>query len=223
MLDDKETKHPSFAQLSFNRVTCGGGVGMELYGSDIKHNTVIKMELKSSTKRRGLNHDWYFGEKLIAEVTMSQNQFSELITSMNMGDGIPVTLNFKEGSGRIEAPTFDSKIDTHEEEFKNMTKRVGEELTELKATMEKMLSGSGTIKKVDREEMLARIFRVEQNITSNMPYVENCFKESMDKTVVDAKNTIESWYQHRVTTEGLKALAAEDGVKAPELIESDKG
>jgi len=192
---------------------------MELYGSDLKHNTVIKMELKSSTKRRGLNHDWYFGNKTITEVTMSQNQFSELITSMNMGDGVPVTLNFTQQDGRIESPTFDSKIETHEEEFKDMTKRVGAELEDLKATMEELLSGSGTVKKDDREAMLKKVQRVAQDLTANMPYVENCFKESMDKTVVDAKNTIESWYQHRVTTEGLKALAAEDGVEAPVLIE----
>ena len=217
MIDEKEFKHPSFAQLSFNRVTSHAGI--ELYGSDLKHNTVIKMELKHSVKRRGINHDWYFGNQMITEVTMSQNQFSELITSMNMGDGVPVTLNFTEQDGRIEEPTFEPKTEIHEEEFKDMTKRVGEELADLKATMEELLSGSGTVKKEDRNAMLAKVRTVAQDLTSNMPYVENCFKESMDKTVTDAKNTIEAWYQHRVTTEGLKALAAEDGVEAPVLIE----
>jgi len=100
-----------------------------------------------------------------------------------------------------------------------MTKRVGEELADLKATMEKLLSGSGTVKKDDRDTMLAKVRTVAQDLTSNMPYVDRCFKESMDKTVVDAKNTIEAWYQHRVTTAGIKALAAEDGVEAPKLIE----
>jgi len=88
MIDEKEFKHPSYGQLSFNRVTSHAGVA--LYGSDLKHNTIIKMELKHSVKRRGINHDWYFGNQTITEVTMSQNQFSELITSMNMGDGVPV-------------------------------------------------------------------------------------------------------------------------------------
>jgi hypothetical protein len=202
-------------------VNCGGD-GQELYGSDIKHNTIIKMELRHSVKRRGLNHDWYFGNKRIAEVSMSQTQFSELITSMNMGDGVPVTLNFTEQDGSIESPKFESKLEIHEEEFKDMTKRVSEELADLEATMKEILSGSGTVKKEDRNKMLAKVAKVAQDLTSNMPYVENCFRESMDKTVTDAKGTIEAWYQHRVTTAGLEALALEDGVIPPKLIEDDK-
>jgi len=219
MFEEKEEKHPSFAQLSFDRIQCA--TGQTLYGSDLKHNTVIKMELKHSVKRRGLNHDWYFGNESIAQVTMSQNQFSELITSMNMGDGIPVTLEFTETEGRIDQPEFESKVEIHEEEFKDMTKRVGEELLELKATMEKLLSGSGTVKKEDRNVMLDKMAKVAQDLTANMPYVEKCFRETMDKTVTDAKGTIEAWYQHRVTTAGMEALALEDGVEAPKLIEKD--
>lgn len=216
MFEDKEEKHPSFGQMSFTRVQCSHG--QTLYGSDLQHNTVIKMELKRSVKRRGLNHDWYFGNETVASCSMSQNQFSELITSMNMGDGIPVTLEFTQEDGRIDPPDFSSKVDLHEEEFKDMTKRVGAELIDLKNTMEELLSGSGTVKKEDRNIMLKKVQKAVQDLVSNMPYVEECFKESMDKVVTDAKGTIEAFYQHRVTEAGVKALAEMDGVEAPKLI-----
>lgn len=219
MIEEKEENHESFAQLSFNRVQCAGGE--TLYGSDLKHSTVIKMELKHSTKRRGLNHDWYYGRDTIAEVTMSQNQFSELITSMNMGDGIPVTLNFTENGGHLESPKFSSKLDIHENEFKDMTKRVNKEAEELLATMNELLSGSGTVKKADRDKLIKQAELVVRDIGDNMPYVEKCFKESMDKTVTDAKGTIEAFYQHRVTETGIKALADAGGMDSPKLIEQE--
>jgi len=217
MFDEKTTEHESFAQLSFARVQCN--VGEALYGSDLKHNTIIKMELRHSRKRRGINHDWYYGDKTIAEVSMSQNQFSELITSMNMGDGIPVTLEYTERDGRIKRPDFESKPEIFKEEFEDMVKRTGEELLELKATMEELLSGSGTVKKDDRKAMLDKVQKVARDLTSNMPYVEDCFKESMDKIVTDAKGTIEAFVQHRINTAGIKALGEEGGLRTPELIE----
>ena len=216
MFNDKEETHESYAQMCFIRVQCSGET---LYGSDLKHNTIIKMELKHSSKRRGLNHDWYHANKTIAEVTMSQNQFSELITSMNMGDGIPVTLNYTEQDGRIESPEFASKLDIHENEFKEMTDRVGSNANELYATMKDLLAGSGTLKKADRETLLSKMHHVVQDIEANMPYVNDCFKESMDKTVADAKGTIEAFYQHRVIESGLKALADDEAIESPKLIQ----
>ncbi len=150
---------------------------------------------------------------------MSQNQFSELITSMNMGDGIPVTLNYTEQDGCIESPEFTSKLDIHENEFKEMTKRVNSEAVALVATMKELLSGSGTVKKADREALINQAEAVSRDIGANMPYVEECFKESMDKVVVDAKGTIEAFYQHRVIESGLKALADDHAMESPKLIQ----
>lgn len=99
MFEDKKESHESFGMMGFSRVQCGGD-GAALHGSDLKHNTLIRMTLSHGSKKRGLSNDWYHAEGRIAEVEMSQNQFSEMITSMNMGDGIPVTLNFTEKDGR---------------------------------------------------------------------------------------------------------------------------
>ncbi len=43
----------------------------------------------------------------------------------------------------------------------------------------------------------------------------------MDKVVVDAKGTIEAFYQHRIIETGIKALAEADGVESPKLIEQE--
>jgi len=217
MFDEKEEKHESFGMMGFSRVQCSGD-GQVLHGSDLKHNTIIRMTLSHGTKKRGLSHDWYHAEDTIVEVEMSQNQFSEMITSMNMGSGIPVTLNYTEKDGRLESPEFVSVVEIHENEFKQQTKDTVKDMEDLLTAMKDLLSGSGTVKKADRETMINQAEKVVREIGSNMPYMEKCFAESMDKVVTDAKGNIEAFYQHRVIAAGLEAL--ENG-NEPKLIEKN--
>ena len=99
-------KHPSFGMLSFNR-THGGH--SNLFGSSIQHNDTIHMVLKEGVVIRGLNDDRYVGEDEILEVEMSQSQFAELITSMNVGTGTPCTIKYLRGKGRINEADFINK------------------------------------------------------------------------------------------------------------------
>ena len=82
-------KHPSYGMLSFHRVH---GAATPLFGSSVQHRDTIRLTLKEGEVKRSLNTDWYFGGKQLFEVEMSLSQFAELITSLNMGDGIPVTI-----------------------------------------------------------------------------------------------------------------------------------
>jgi len=217
MFNEKEETHESFGMMSFTRIQVGGG-GEVLHGSDLKHNTIIAMRLQHGIKRHGLSHDWYHAKGLIAEVYMSQNQFSELITSMNMGDGIPVTLRRTESDGELEPPKFDSIVDKHKEDFKETTKEVVQDVSSLLETMKEALK-SGTVKKADREAMISMAEKVARDIGSNMPYMEESFEKAMDNVVTDAKGTIEAFYQHRVTEAGLAALT--NDAQSPKLIEGD--
>lgn len=216
MFDEKEEKHESFGMLSFSRVQCSGGE--VLHGSDLKHSTMIEMRLCHGSKTRGLSHDWYRAEERIAQISMSQNQFSELITSMNMGDGIPVTVRYTEKDGTMEAPKFASIVDTHKNDFKEQTKMVVQDAKDLLATMKDLLGGSGTVKKAERKTLISQAEKIVREIGANMPYMEDSFAKSMDNVVTDAKGSIESFYQHRVITAGLDAL--ENG-QAPTLIEKE--
>ena len=107
-------KHPSFGMLSFNR-THGGH--SNLFGSSIQHNDTIHMVLREGVVTRGLNDDWYVGEDEILEVEMSQSQFAELITSMNVGTGTPCTIKYLRGKGRINEADFINKRQQITNEF----------------------------------------------------------------------------------------------------------
>ncbi len=68
-----------------------------MFGSSIMHNNVIRL----STEREG-NEDWFLAgtdiNDMIVEVEMSYTQFAEAITSLNIGDGIPVTITKVNGT-----------------------------------------------------------------------------------------------------------------------------
>jgi len=219
MFNEKEESHESFGMMSFSRIQVGGG-GQVLHGSDLKHNTIIAMRLEHGIKKRGLSHDWYHATGRVAEAYMSQNQFSELITSMNMGEGIPVTLRFTEKEGSLEEPDFVSVVETHEDEFKKQAQDTAQDAKDLLAIMGTILGGSGTVKKADRDKMIKQAEKVVREIACNMPFMEESFNKAIDKTVTDAKGTIEAFYQHRVTEAGLNALNGGQ-VESPKLLEKD--
>jgi len=216
MIEEKEEKHESYATMGFSRVQCSEN--MQLFGSDLGHATLIKMEVSHASKKRGLNRNWYHAKDKIIELYMSQNQFSEMITSLNIGDGIPVTLQMTERDGRISQPKTESISRLHETEFKDQMKAVGDSARHMMDNTKKLFAGTGVLKKADRESIIKSIERVVQEIESNMPYVENCFKKSMDDVVTDAKATIEAFYQSRVTDAGLKAL--QNGPIKPKLLDN---
>ena len=209
----EKKEHKSFGIMGFTRKQSSGGA--TLFGSDLEHNTIISMSLRHAEIERDLSRNWYFGKDLIVEVDMTQNQFSEMITSMNMGDGIPVTVKYTEMDGYIDEPEIENMVETHSDEFAKTARKVGENAQNLYREMEELFSKGGTIKKADKERLLSKMHMVQQDINANMPFMEKQFAEAMDKTVTDAKGTIEAFYQHRVTEAGLDALT---GDISPKLI-----
>lgn len=111
--------HESYGMLGFHRVTCSSA--QPLYGSSIKHRDTIMLTLKTGHMRRNLNEDWYYGDRTLFKVEMSATQFADLITSLNQGDGVPVTIRYmKQGDlKKCEEPPYIDRNELHREEFKN--------------------------------------------------------------------------------------------------------
>ena len=69
---------------------------------------------------------------------MSYTQFVELITHMNMGDGVPVTLKRVNGEVMEECP-YHNPLDIHKEEFKEHLENVYEDSKKLLSEVEENL------------------------------------------------------------------------------------
>lgn len=193
---NRET-HPSYGMLQFSRTTGGK---TSLFGSSIEHKDTIKMYLRHGDVTRDLNNDWFFGGDRVVEVEMSYSQFAECITSMNMGSGVPVTIRYIEGQGRIEDCPFINKKEQFENEFKAYLNKTNEKANSLIDEIGKLFEDKKSIGKKDREDILKKLNMLYSAINSNTEFIYNQFNEQMDKTTLEAKGEIEAFMQNKINS-----------------------
>ncbi len=203
-MSDKKEKHPSYGMVSFSRVQ--SNQGESLFGSSIKHRNMVRMRVKTAYKKRDLNTDWYSGDQLLLEVDMSQNQFAELITSMNCGDGVPATLRFTTLAGVIEECPEVKVRQRLEDEFKNKTISLMEKFSGMAREIQETVNKKGTILKKDKESISSLLEHMKTELNSNIPFVQKQFNEATDKVVADAKGEIDATMTTLIHNLGVAAL-----------------
>jgi len=221
MDDVKRYEHESFAMLGISRTTCNKG--KNLFGSSIKHSNTISLRIKSARIDRHLNRDWYHAKSLpYIEVEMSYSQFAEAITSLNCGDGIPVTLRQFNGKQMEECPQFDKRQE-FEEEFEKEMIGIGNSLRKLTEHAEALLDSKKAPTKSEKETILNSIKSLRQEIEKNIPFMQKSFNEQMDKTVLEAKGEVEGFVMHKIISAGLEGLQNElkmlDSSEDKEILE----
>lgn len=189
------TSHPSYGTIMFNR---SNSRVTPLFGSSIKHNNVITMELRHADIERGLNRDWVYGKAPIAEIEMSYSQFAEAITSFGCGSGVPCTIRYTEKDGRIPECDFVSKREQFTDEFKGKTKEAMNESQQLIQDVTDLFSQKKALTKADKEAVISKLRKLSMDLGCNLDFIADQFNEQMDKTVMEAKGEIESFCQNKI-------------------------
>lgn len=195
-------KDPAFCQVSFSRIQTNG---MKLYGSNIIHNSVIALKISESEVTRDLSKDWHFENKPFVEVYLSPTQFAELLTSMNVGMGVPGTLRRRENQF-FDMPDMPTKKEQYDSETKEILssfeKRIGENIKRMEETIEQ---GKPLGKKA-QEGLKRELEMIQGTLKNNFDFVMKSYQKEMNKTVAEAKGQIDSFVLHTVTSTGLEAL-----------------
>lgn len=197
------TSHPSYGTIMFNR---SNSRVTPLFGSSIKHNNVITMELRHAEIERGLNRDWVYGKTPIAEIEMSYSQFAEAITSFGCGSGVPCTIRYTEKDGRIPECDFVSKREQFTDEFKGKTKEAMNESQQLIQDVTDLFSQKKALTKADKEAIISKLRKLSMDLGCNLDFIADQFNEQMDKTVMEAKGEIESFCQNKINAIANAAL-----------------
>lgn len=207
----KRKTHSSYGMLYFGRMQANPA--RALFGSSIKHSNPIIMKVCHANLERGINRDWYYAEGKIVEVEMSQSQFAEAITSLNVGDGVPCTIRFTELDGFIPECDFTSKVEQFKGEFSSQLSGVQNDLKAAIKEVKDILENRKTLRKSDKETILNALYKAQANVGCNAEYVLDSFNEQMDKTMTEAKGEIESFIQNQVQRFAANALIeeSEDG------------
>ena len=201
-MDGTKEKHESYGLIGISRVSGGPG---NLFGSSIKHHNFITLRIKRAESNRDLHRNWYNGYENLIEVDMSNTQFAEMITTMNMGDGVPCTITHV-GYNTMAPPPDIQQREIFEEEFKEDMQKVGNKISSAIKKAEALLDVKGNVKKANRNEIIALLNSISQDINSNMPFVQTQFNKAMDKTVLEAKGEVEAFVTNKVVSLGIEAL-----------------
>jgi hypothetical protein len=217
--------HPAYGQVGISRVSGQA----KLYGSALDHHqSFIRLEIRHSERRHSLHRDWHFGKDVIVEVNLSHAQFAEMITTPNVGTGVPCTLSFhssKPGPGMVPpiAESMQTEAEKVVEGFREGQVEVVEKLRgrvdEAQAVLDKK-----SINKGDRELLRGVLDFVMREVESNRPFAVSQFQEAAEKVVTQGKAEIEAFTTMAVQNLGLSKLSelAElaSGEQTPRLIEA---
>lgn len=187
--------------VRLSRISIGGG-GMDLFGSKIPVNTAISLEISEAEEGKSFGSASIHGKfRPLIEVTLTPNQFSEMLTTMNVGAGVPCTLRHVEGKEvePFEKTTNARKIS--EAFLKEILGELDEKIVAIQKT-----AGSLKIPKKAKEDLEHQIDVLRHHFSSNIPFVDKVFKEEMDKVVVEAKADVDALVTHTVTQLGLESL-----------------
>lgn len=207
MIDnDKRKEHPSYGVAEFSRISSSGN--KPLFGSSIGHSQTIELRIHRAEQiRSDSSYDRYHPTEQLIVVEMSQTQFAELITNMNYGSGIPVTIRRLNGE-RPEDPPVENKRQQHSDEFKQRMVEFSQRLVKDSENLKTFLT-KPKLSKEDKRVMKIMFEHLTTEIKNNIPFFERMFEEQMDKTVVEAKGEIEAFITNAVTQTGLETLRKE--------------
>lgn len=215
--------HPSYAMISLGRYTCMPA--QNFFGSAIKHHAGISLRIRLAEKHRNLSNDWYFGKQEVIEVNMTAAQLADLLTSMNIGDGVPCTLTHLAQSDELQAQYPDPMVppcpettmrQQYEDEFKKDMRQVAEGIAKL-VQMARVLQEKPSINKADRKQFADIADTIKCKIENSIPFVQGQFNEALDKVLTEAKADLESFTDQLAHSLGSEALAAQIKGAKPDL------
>lgn len=205
-------EHPAFGQIRASRVSGD----TTLYGSDFVHHNFVSISISRSNLERRLSHDWHFAKNEMIEVNLSEAQWATFVSSMNVGSGVPCTINHLDGKGvpgisLPPRPTTQFKDEIHE--------AVSRGLREIDSVIAEI--GGITMPKGRRDGIVNKLRMAAQHLRSNLPFVAKSFDEHMERIVEKAKIEVNAYLTHAVHDAGLTALS--NGKNNAKLITFGEG
>lgn len=176
----------------------------------------MRLTLSLAELHRHLNYDSYMPKDRLVEIEMSPTQFADLITSANVGVGVPVTIRWVKDGGRVPDCPAETKRQQFEQEFDRSVKKVMSNVSKLSERAKELLAKSSLLK-AEREELRGLIYSIEQDCRANLPFVQSMFNEQMDRTVSEAKGETEAFVENMIHSIGVEGLEARLKEYAPQI------
>jgi len=214
--------HPAFGTVQISRIQCGGKIS--LFGSRTKvHPTLIRLRIARASRQHGLSRDWIFSglRNNVVEVDMTALQFSDMLTHMNMGEGVPCTLRYIDGKPVPHIP-MDEENELGriiEASKKDVAENLKENrLPSLKKAIHEMLDSKGALKASDKKKLKGLLFEVVRVVEDHLPHAMKSYGAAAEKIQTEVKKEIAAFTQMVVEKAGMKAIGDMDAEEQTKLL-----
>lgn len=200
--EDYTEKHPAYGMIGASRVSSTPGAA--LFGSDFQHQNFVKITILHGELSRSLSEDRHRGVGVpIVEVALSEAQWATFVSAMNVGYGVPCTLEIADG----ERKPFIEPVTNRREQI---NAEVADTMQDTIEALEALRDAAPTKKlRQQAENAIAQI-------KSNIPFVAKQFDEHVERTIEKAKIEVNAYVTNAVQRAGLRALGG--GEQTPFLL-----
>lgn len=204
-------RHPAYALIGASRITRmggGGGGGQVLFGSDFRHDGFVRIAIRKAHLTRDISHDYIHGSGrgTLIEVDLSEAQWATFVSTMNVGEGVPCTL---ESLDNKDIPEIVPDTDRRDQ----LRGEIDDTMQDAIKAIEAVRDAAPNKKLRDLAETALR------ELNANLPYVAKSYDEHAEVTVERAKMEVAAYVARQIQRAGLKALGADEPLL--ELIEGE--
>jgi hypothetical protein len=196
--DSTRVDHPCFGMIGAARVNGG----TFLYGSDFQHNAFVRVTVRESCLRRSLSTDWPHGNKELIEIDLSEAQWAEFVSAMNIGFGTQCTIRHVQHEFRPGLPKPERRADQFAREAADDMRESLEALADLSNAIDAL-----KLSEKQKEVLRGHVHTSRSRLTSGLPFVAKLFAEHMESTVSKAKMEINAYGSNMLIKTGMQALA----------------
>jgi hypothetical protein len=204
--DSTEYTHPAFGQIGASRVSGQ----TTLYGSDFTHQHFVTVTIRRSILHRDLARDWEMGSDELIEVALSEAQWATFVSSMNVGMGVPCTIQHIAGKGMIPGIPPRQQSDVFKGEVREA---LDDAIRALDVQMKKIEGELGaSLSQTKRAAIIEGIRRAKAKLESTIPFIVKQADEHMEETIEKAKVEVNAYVESTIRRAGLEAIDATKGL-----------
>ncbi len=208
---DSSEKHPAFGLASFSRQSIGGVKNHRLFGSSIDSFHTIKFTVSEAEVYHRLGADHFHDHREVIELEMTEAQFAQLLTTMNSGPGVPVTIRHINGKRTPKLPDIPVEAAKIRDKFRDDMEKWTTQLRTTTVEIEALLNKKGALNQVEKARVLELTSKLVSEMQGHTTFLVDQFNESVDGVLVQAKAEIEGFINAAIQRTGLKALQGQAG------------
>ena len=200
------SRHPAYGLLAIRRQS-GGRVFFA--SGQKKHHHFITLTVNRAQHKRNHTLDWYStdqcdGPSEIVEISMSEAQWGQALSTMNVGDGVPCTIMTVAGEPQARLPPPPDSAESFRADLKKMMARS----TSAAEALVSSLKETPVAGKKRQADLVAAAERIHEQMLDGMAFVASRFTEHMEETTAKSKTELASYAAALVHQMGLDAIAS---------------